>query len=229
MKERPSPLIFHLARNMKTKLLLVDDHQMFLDGLIEILSKEEKYELIGTATNGKEALELIEKSKVDIVITDVSMPVMDGEDLLKSIREQFKDVRVIMLTMDDSGKRISKLIRGGADSYLFKNASKEELIQAIDHVARGEQFFNARIQRSLLDTIVPDRKTDQLHKVKEELTEREKQILVMISQEFTQQEIADKLFISPNTVVYHKRKLMLLLDVKSVAGLVRKSAEMGLI
>lgn len=229
MKVLPSPSIFLLNQPMKTRLLLVDDHQMFLDGLVEILSKEVNYELVGTAKNGREALELISTKTIDIVITDVSMPVMDGEELLKQIREHFSKIRVIMLTMDDSGKRISKLIRCGADSYLFKNASKEELIEAIDHVAGGEQFFNARIQRSILDNIVPDRKTDELHKVKEELTEREKQILIMTSQEFTQQEIAEKLFISPNTVVYHKRKLMLLLDVKSVAGLVRKSAEMGLI
>lgn len=214
---------------MKTKLLLVDDHQMFLDGLVEILSKENKYELVGTAKNGQSALETLENNEVDIVITDVSMPLMDGEELLKNIREQHQEVRVIMLTMDDSGKRISKLIRGGADSYLFKNASKEELIEAIDHVAKGEQFFNARIQKSLLDNIIPDRKVEELHKVKEELTDREKQILIMIAQENTQQEIANQLFISPNTVVYHKRKLMLLLDVKSVAGLVRKSAEMELI
>ncbi|MCJ8289494.1 MAG: response regulator transcription factor [Crocinitomicaceae bacterium] len=214
---------------MKTRLLLVDDHQMFLDGLVEILSKEENYELVGTAKNGQHALEIISTEKINIVITDVSMPIMDGEELLTKIRAQFKDVRVIMLTMDDSGKRISKLIRSGADSYLFKNASKEELIEAIDHVARGEHFFNARVQQSILDNIVPDRKVEQMHKIKEDLTEREKQILIMISQEFTQQEIAEQLFISPNTVVYHKRKLMLLLDVKSVAGLVRKSAEMGLI
>ena len=214
---------------MKTKLLLVDDHQMFLDGLVEILSKEENYAVVGTAKNGQEALSFLDKEDVDVVITDVSMPIMDGEELLKNIREKFKNVRVVMLTMDDSGKRITRLVRGGADSYLFKNSSKEELIEAIDHVARGERFFNARIQRSILDNIVPDRKIEALHKVKEELTDREKQILVMISQEFTQQEIAEKLFISPNTVVYHKRKLMLLLDVKSVAGLVRKSAEMGLI
>ncbi len=214
---------------MKTRLLLVDDHQMFLDGLVEILSKEVKYDIVGTAKNGQEAITVLKNTAVDIVITDVSMPIMDGEELLNSIRDQFQHVRVIMLTMDDSGKRISRLIRGGADSYLFKNASKEELIEAIDHVARGEQFFNARIQRSILDEMVPNRKVEQLNHLKEELTDREKQILVMISQEFTQQEIADKLFISPNTVVYHKRKLMLLLDVKSVAGLVRKSAEMGLI
>lgn len=214
---------------MKIKLLLVDDHQMFLDGLKEILSKEEKYELVGTAKNGQEALSILEDNAVDIVITDVSMPVMDGEELLTKVREQFKDVRVIMLTMDDSGKRIAKLIRGGADSYLFKNASKEELMEAIDHVSTGEQFFNARIQRAILDNIVPERKANKLQNIKDEFTEREKQILIMISKEYTQQEIADKLFISPNTVVYHKRKLMLLLDVKSVAGLVRKSAEMGLI
>jgi len=214
---------------MKTKLLLVDDHQMFLDGLVEILSKEDQYELVGIARNGMEALDKLSKTHVDIVITDVSMPVMDGEELLREIQSQFPSVRVIMLTMDDSGKRISKLIRSGADSYLFKNASKEELIQAIEHVSRGEQFFNERIQRAILDTIIPERKSNSLQTIKDELTEREKQILVMISQELTQQEIADQLFISPNTVVYHKRKLMLLLDVKSVAGLVRKAAEMGII
>lgn len=214
---------------MKTRLLLVDDHQMFLDGLVEILSKEANYEIVGTAKNGQEAISILKNQSADIVITDVSMPIMDGEELLNSIRNQFKNVRVIMLTMDDSGKRIAKLIRGGADSYLFKNASKEELIEAIDHVARGEQFFNARVQRSILDDMVPNRKAEQLNHLKEELTDREKQILVMISQEFTQQEIADQLFISPNTVVYHKRKLMILFDVKSVAGLVRKSVEMGLI
>ncbi len=214
---------------MKTKILLVDDHQMFLDGLVEILSKEESYEIVGTAKNGKEALIALKNIHIDIVITDVSMPVMDGEELLKLIRDRHQGIQVIMLTMDDSGKRISKLIRGGANSYLFKNASKEELIEAINHVAKGEQFFNARIQRSLLDNIVPDRKTNQLYNIKENLTHREKQILIMIAQEFTQQEIADQLFISPNTVVYHKRKLMLLLDVKSVAGLVRKTAEMDLL
>lgn len=157
------------------------------------------------------------------------MPVMNGEELLGNIREQFIDIKVIMLTMDDSGKRIAKLIRGGADSYLFKNASKEELMEAIDHVAAGEQFFSSRIQRAILDNIVPERKTNKLRNIKDELTEREKQILIMISKEYTQQEIAEKLFISSNTVVYHKRKLMLLLEVKSTAGLVRKSAEMGLI
>ena len=214
---------------MKIKLLLVDDHQMFLDGLNEILSKEEKYELVGTAKNGKEALAFLEHHSVDIVITDVSMPLMNGEELLGNIRERFNDVRVIMLTMDDSGKRITKLIRGGADSYLFKNASKEELIEAIDHVSAGEQFFNARIQQAIMDNIVPERKANKLRNIKDELTEREKQILIMISKEYTQQEIAEKLFISSNTVVYHKRKLMLLLEVKSVAGLVRKSAEMGLL
>lgn len=202
---------------------------MFLDGLVEILSKEAHYDIVSTAKNGQEAIAILKNEAIDIVITDVSMPIMDGEELLTSIRDQFKNVRVIVLTMDDSGKRISKLIRGGADSYLFKNASKEELIEAIDLVSRGEQFFNLRVQRSILDDMVPNRKVEQLNHLKEELTDREKQILVMISQELTQQEIADQLFISPNTVVYHKRKLMLLLDVKSVAGLVRKSAEMGLI
>ena len=214
---------------MKIKLLLVDDHQMFLDGLNEILAKEEKYEVIGSAKNGHEALSILEKNEVNVVITDVSMPVMDGEELLGNIREQFIDIKVIMLTMDDSGKRIAKIIRGGADSYLFKNASKEELMEAIDHVAAGEQFFNARIQRAILDNIVPERKANKLRNIKDELTEREKQILIMISKEYTQHEIAEKLFISSNTVVYHKRKLMLLLEVKSTAGLVRKSAEMGLI
>ena len=214
---------------MKTSLLLVDDHQMFIDGIAEILANHPKYHVARTANNGKEALTILQKQAIDIVVADVTMPVMGGEELLKQIKTHYPSTKVIMVTMVDQGKQISKLIRGGAESYLFKDATKAELLEALDHVSAGETFFNARIQKALLEQIVPVRKANALHQLKEQLTEREQQILQMIAQEFTQEEIANQLAISPNTVVYHKRKLMLLLEVKSAVGLVRKSAEMGLL
>lgn len=214
---------------MKKRILLVDDHQMFLDGLIEILSQDSDIQIVGAAKNGIEAMNLLKETEVDILISDISMPLMNGEELLLHTKKEYPHIKVILLTMDDSGKAITKLIEGGADSYLFKNSSKEELLHAIDKIATGEQFFGSQIQKALLDNIVPNRKQITMNEVRESLTEREKQILVMIADEFTQSEIAEKLFISPNTVVYHKRKLMLLLEVKSVAGLVRKAAELDLI
>lgn len=213
----------------KTKLLLVDDHQMFLDGLVEILNQESEIEIVGTAKNGKEALELLKTQKIDVIISDVSMPELDGEQLLEITKKEYPSVKTIMLTMHDSGDKIASLIKGGADSYLYKNASKNELLEAIHVVASGEQFFSSKIQKALLDNIVPGRKVEQMDDLKASLTDREKEVLIMIAQEFTQTEIAEKLFISPNTVIYHKRKLMLLLEVKSVAGLVRKAVEMKLL
>ena len=213
----------------KIKLLLVDDHQMFLDGLVGIFSQESEVEIIGVAKNGVEALEVLKLHSVDVIISDVSMPEMDGEQLLQITKKEYPSTKTIMLTMHDSGDKIAALIKGGADSYLYKNASKDELLEAIRVVASGEQFFSAKIQKALLDNIVPGRKADKLEDVRDSLTEREKEVLIMIAQEYTPSEIAEKLFISSNTVIYHKRKLMLLLDVKSVAGLVRKAVEMKLL
>lgn len=213
----------------KTKLLLVDDHQMFLDGLSEILSQEPSISIVGTAKNGKVALELLQELDVDIIISDLSMPEMDGEELMSITKKEYPKVKTILLTMHDGGDKITSLIKGGADSYLYKNASKNELLEAIEIVSSGEQYFSPKIQKALLDNIVPGREATKTEDIKEGLTEREIQILVMISEEYTQKEIADKLFISPNTVIYHKRKLMLVLDVKSVAGLVRKAVEMKLL
>ncbi|MFT5858071.1 MAG: DNA-binding NarL/FixJ family response regulator [Flavobacteriaceae bacterium] len=214
---------------MKKRLLLVDDHQMFLDGLVEILSQEPSISIVGTAMTGNQALEMLKIAEVDIIISDISMPDMDGEELLIITKKDYPTTKTIMLTMHDSGEKITRLIKGGADSYLYKNASKDELLEAIEIVSSGEQFFSPKIQKALFDNLVPGRQATKTEDLKASLTEREIQILVMISEEHTQKEIADKLFISPNTVVYHKRKLMIILDVKSVAGLVRKAVEMKLL
>ncbi len=214
---------------MKIKLLLVDDHQMFLDGLVGIFKEEPLIEIVGVAKNGNEALSILSEKEVDIIISDVSMPELDGEELLKITKKEYPSTKTIMLTMHDGGSKITALIKGGADSYLYKNASKDELLEAITIVSKGEQFFSPKIQKALLDNIIPGRQAVKMEDLCSKLTDREKEVLIMISEEYTQNEIAEKLFISPNTVIYHKRKLMILLDVKSVAGLVRKAVEMKLI
>lgn len=214
---------------MKTKLLLVDDHQLFLDGLREILASDERLEVKGIANSGEEALNFLQFTKVDIVLTDISMPGIGGEELLRLIKSNHPSIKTIVLSMEENGVIIARLLRNGATSYLVKNVSRDELFEAIDAVKKGEQFLSPKIQKVLLDSIVSTRQEIKSEEIRASLTEREKQILVMIAQEMTQTEIAEKLFISPNTVVYHKRKLMLLFDVKSMAGLVRKAAELDLI
>lgn len=214
---------------MKTKILLVDDHQLFLDGLVEILSTDHEIEVTGIAHNGKEALQFLEHHEVDIMISDISMPEIGGAELLLTTKMQYPMIKTIILSMEDNGTEIAKLLRDGADSYMVKNVSKQELLDGIDKVRKGEQYVSPQIQKALLDSILTTKAEFKAEEIRENLTDREKQILVMIAQEFTQTEIAEKLFISPNTVVYHKRKLMMMLEVKSAAGLVRKAAEMNLI
>ena len=131
--------------------------------------------------------------------------------------------------MHYDGKTISEIIKIGARGYLPKDADKKELLEAIRGVATGDTYFGDRAKRAVLNDLIPVKEQQKMESFAAQLTDREKEILVLIAEENTQEEIAEKLFISSSTVVYHKRKLMAMLEVKGTAGLVRKAGEMGLL
>lgn len=214
---------------MPIKVIIADDHTMFLNGLALLLNKEEDIELVGSATSGLGVIELLQEHSADVVVSDLTMPGMSGHDLLDELRRNYSNVKMIALTMHSDGKTISQIIKNGVDGYLPKDADKGELLEAIRAVAAGNKHFGERAKQALVDNLIPEKKEMEAHELAAGLTDREKEILVLIAAEHTQEEIAEKLFISPNTVVYHKRKLMVVLEVKSAAGLVRKAAEMGLL
>ncbi|MDG2331481.1 MAG: response regulator transcription factor [Flavobacteriales bacterium] len=211
------------------KILIVDDHTMFLNGLASLLKKEKDIELIGTAETGLLAIQFIKEHNIDVVISDLSMPGMSGQELLQKIQLNYPDVKFIALSMHYDGKTISEIIKIGARGYLPKDADKKELLEAIRGVATGDTYFGDRAKRAVLNDLIPVKEQQKMESFAAQLTDREKEILVLIAEENTQEEIAEKLFISSSTVVYHKRKLMAMLEVKGTAGLVRKAGEMGLL
>lgn len=211
-------------------VLLVDDHSLFLIGVAGILSQEQEIRVCGTAISGKEALGFLQHNHVDVVISDIAMPGMNGEELLRQIKNCYPRVKVILLSMYENPKDIVALLKAGADSYLPKCVSKEELLTAILSVFKNQTYYPPRIRQIVFDYSIHGRLGARVEPFDspDRLTEREKDVLRLIALEYSQNEIARKLFISVNTVVYHKRKLMVLLNVKSVAGLTRKAMEMKL-
>ena len=209
-------------------LLLVDDHQMIRDAIKFYFSSEEEFEVKSEATNGNEALKLLDSEKFDIVITDINMPDCDGIQLMELIGDRFPDQKVLILSMLDDAVYINKMISLGANGYILKSAPKEELCKAIKTIVDGGSYYSQEIYQTIVDSIA-GKKPKQRLSVEISLSRREKEALQLIVQEYSNKEIADKLFISSRTVEAHKRNLLDKTGAKNIAGLVMYAVERNLI
>jgi len=208
------------------KLLIADDHTMFLQGIISLLENETNIEIVGKAVNGIEALEVIKKGTVDFIILDISMPEMDGIALSKILKKEHSNVKILIVSTHSNVMLVSRLIRIGVHGYLLKNAEKSELLQAIYTIAKGENYFSEELEeKHLLNKSKIEKQISNLT----ELSSREKEILVLIAHEYNTAEIAEKTFISLNTVNTHRRNLLSKLNAKNTAGLVKYAVENGLV
>lgn len=206
------------------KLIIADDHQMFIDGIKSLLAGNNKYQIAGEAHNGLQALKIIAGTQIDLVLLDVNMPEMDGLATLKEIKAKHSGVKVIMLTMFNSPDYIQKLLKAGADGYILKNTGKEELTEGIETVMSGKAFFSREVTETMMSSLQGKKKTTP---GLVELTAREIDVLKLIVKECTTHEIADALFISVNTVETHRKNLISKLGVKNIAGLVKFALQNG--
>lgn len=213
----------------KIDLLIVDDHKIFIEGLSSLLSTFSDINIVGTAHNGNETIFLLEHTIVDVVITDINMPGMDGLTLTNEIKKRHPQIKVLALTMLNESKTILAMIKSGVTGYILKDTGKEELLTAIRTVACGDTFFSEEVNNTLKKNVAADKKTSPGNSTMPELSSREIEVLKLIAAEFTQQQIADKLFISPHTVIFHRRKLFYKLNVKNTAGLIKTAMENGLL
>lgn len=205
------------------KLLLVDDHQIIRDGLKKYLLNDDDFELVGEAANGKEALSMLENQKVDVILSDLNMPEMDGLELTEAVIKNFPDSKVIILTMLDEPHYIKQLMGSGAEGYLFKNSGVDEVKKAIHKVFQGETYLSEEVTDSLTQYIIKRKQSNPKNNrfsLNANLSERELEVLELIIKEKTNQEIADKLFISVRTVDAHKRNLIEKTGSRNIAGLV---------
>jgi len=206
-------------------ILLVDDHTIVTDGLKALLDGDSAYVVKGGAANGQIAIEMLRILKIDLVLMDIDMPVLNGIEATKIIKKEMPEKKIIMLTMHDEKAMIKMMLDIGADGYLLKNSGKAEIIKAIENVMAGEQYYSDEVTSVLLETKTSK---DELGIISE-LTDREIQIIKLIADGLSNKEIGEKLFISHRTVDTHRTNLMNKLDLHNVAGIVKFAITNGLI
>jgi DNA-binding NarL/FixJ family response regulator len=214
-----------------TKILIVDDHEVVRDGLKNILTSLDNISIAGEAGNGEDAVKMYTSLKPDIVIMDISMPGMNGIEATRVIKEKDPDARILILTMHDNQEYLNQIIRSGAKGFILKNTDKEELLEAVRTVSSGENFFSKDISKLIIDNYIRTAKDTEKNDGYKEvpLTKREIEILKLIASGYSNQEIANILYISYNTVDTHRKNIMHKLSIKNTAGLVRYAIEKGLI
>jgi len=205
---------------MATKVFITDDHYMVIEGIRSLLQNEKGIEWIGHATNAASCLAFLQQQLPDVILMDINLPDKSGIDLCKEVREKYPAVFILGLSTFNQQSFIQKMMNNGASGYVLKNATREELMEAIDTVFHGKTYLSHEAAQTLI----------QHHDAnKPLLTRREIEILELISTGMTNGEIAEKLFISPNTVDTHRKNLLAKFDAKNVASLVRMAIEMNYI
>lgn len=206
------------------KLILADDHQIMIDGLLSILSNHPHITVMGVAKNGLQVLEILEKTSTDIVLTDISMPDMDGLELTKILRKKYPATKIIALSMHGDTTHINDMIEAGVSGYIYKNASNKELIEALNKVHDGGQYFSDEIAATIIRSMNDHTKRKE-EEEKVNLTDREKEIILLIAKEYSNALIGKELYISERTVETHRKNIYRKTNTTSVVGLIKWAYE----
>jgi DNA-binding NarL/FixJ family response regulator len=205
------------------RIFIADDHQMFVDGIKRILAEQENMTLVGEAANGRELLNLLPHYPCDVLLLDINMPEYNGLEVLEKLHELAPECRVLMLSMYDEGEVIIKALKKGAHGYLLKNASQEELIEAIEELSRGKKYYSDAIGKKVMEGLM-----EPALPKKDLLSEREKEVMCWIVEEYTTDQIAEKLCISHHTVESHRKNILSKIGAKNTAGIVRYALAHGI-
>lgn len=208
-------------------ILIADDHQMIVDGIKSMLASERRYEIKGEAANGQAALAMIaaHPEQFDLLITDISMPLLSGIDLCKMVKSQYPHIQVLVLSMYSSVPAVKEAITAEADGYILKNSGKDELLQALHRITDGGTYFSQDVLPIIYTQYKREKQQDEQLTT---LSPREKEILQLIVKEHTSEEIAEKLFISKKTVDNHRQNILTKCNCKSTIGLVKFALKNGL-
>ena len=216
-----------MQKQTKTNILIADDHQLVIDGIKSMLVAETQYVFKNEANNGQQALEIIKVNPFDfqLLITDVSMPLLGGIELCKIIKTEYPHIKVLILSMHNSVSVIKDALAAEADGYMLKNTGQSELINGIDRIIGNGTYFS----QDILPIILNQFQKEKTILAKPILTQREKEVLELIVQEFTSKEIAEKLFISKQTIDSHRINIMQKTDCQNLVGLIKFAIHSGLV
>ncbi|WP_282134901.1 response regulator transcription factor [Seonamhaeicola maritimus] len=210
---------------MKTiKLVIADDHELFRNGLKELLRKYNDIDVVGCVSDGIEFIEYYKNNQdIDIVLLDISMPNMNGFEVLDQIKDLNPSVKPIIISMHDEGNYIAKCARMGAYSYLLKNTDQDELIKVVRVVSKGKKHFSPKISEKMIDYMSDSTISENV------LSKKETEVLELISKGNTTKEIAAMLYVSARTIETHRSNILKKLNVKNTAELIIKAVKMKLI
>ncbi|WP_343693978.1 response regulator transcription factor [Chitinophaga sp.] len=202
------------------RLVIADDHEIFRDGLALMLSRQPNINLVGQAGDGRELLDLLATTEVDVVMTDLKMPLMDGITATRTLLQRYPHIRIIALSMFDEEELIVEMLEAGAKGYLLKNADKQEIIEAITSVFDDKIFYCRQTSSKLAAMIVKSRFNPYRDTQPITFTDREKEIIRLICLQYTAQQIGEKIFLSKRTVEGHRTRILEKMNVKNTAGVV---------
>jgi len=213
--------------NAPVRILIVDDHQMIIDGIKGMLQYQHKYQITAEANNGEEALALLQTSPqdYDMLLTDISMPLLTGIELCKAVKAKHPHIKVLILSMYSGNAVVKEAIMAEADGYILKKAGRDEFLTALHRISEDGTYFAQETLPIIYKQYQGERRTGDIGVL---LSVREKEVLDLIVKEFTSEEIAKKLFISKKTVDTHRANLLEKTQSKSTIGLVKFAIKNGL-
>jgi DNA-binding NarL/FixJ family response regulator len=203
-----------------TKIFIVDDHYMVIEGIRSLLEHQKAIEWMGHAMNAESCMAFLNNRQPDVIFMDINLPDKSGIELCKEVNQKYPSIAIIGLSTFNQQSFITKMMENGASGYVLKNANKDELLFAIQTVMRGHTFLSHEA------ALIAEKKVGHGLPF---LTQREKEVLELIAEGLTTQEIADQLFISANTVETYRKNLLLKLDARNVAAMVKIAAKLNLI
>lgn len=202
------------------RLIITDDHPVIRDGIKTILTTEEDIDLVGCAGSGDELLELLKTQETDVILMDINMPGMNGIEATKAVKKKYPEIKILSFSQYDEKRFVKQLLKNGANGYLLKNSAANELVSAIKMVHTGGMYLSDD-----LPNIFGEKSKPRSNYLFPELSKRELDVLKEICREKNTNEIAEDLYISPNTVETHRSNLLLKVGVKNTAGLVKWALE----
>jgi DNA-binding NarL/FixJ family response regulator len=206
------------------KIIIADDHELFRNGLTELLKKYDDITIVESVGDGKQFIEAIKKTEdIHIVLLDITMPNMDGFEVLKELKKLNSSIKPIIISMHDEGNYIAKCAKSGAYGYLLKNTDEDELIKVIRIVNEGKKYFSPKIAEKMINFMSEQNVSEKI------LSDKEKEVLGLISDGLTTKEIAEKLFVSSRTIETHRSNIIKKLEVKNTAELIKKATQTKLI
>ena len=215
--------------NQKVRIVIAEDHTILREGLRSLLSSEPNFEIVGEAEDGREAIKCVEKFRPDLILTDLSMPRMNGMEAIKEIKRQSPKTKVLVLTVHKAEEYILATFRAGANGYLLKDSTHAELVMAVKKVLSGKQYISPETSEKVIEGYLEGKKTLKSQTSWETLTQREREILKLIAEGYKNKEIAEDLCISVKTVEKHRANLMEKLDLHSIQALTAFAIEKGLV